>query len=386
MPWKDVTVPKQRMDFVTLAVKDELPMSELCRRFGISRNTGYKWLNRAAAEPPEVGPVQPLAARLQDRSRRPMRSPSQTCGSVEAAVLQVRQAHPAWGGRKIAHVLARDRKLEIAPSTVTHVLHRHGLISAEASSAATPWLRFEHERPNSLWQMDFKGHFPMDAGRCHALTVLDDHSRFNLVLRACPNERREGVQQWLEEAFKVYGLPDRINTDNGAPWGSSGQCRLTGLGVWLVRLGVKLSYSTPLHPQTNGKEERFHRSLKAEVLQQHFVDLQQVQRAFDAWRDVYNLDRPHQALGMEIPAQRYQPSARSFPTALTPVEYASDDLIRKVSSDGHISFKNIKMRISMALVGEHIGLRPRPGIDGLYDIFFCHQWIAEIDLRGQREA
>lgn len=369
MSWKDQTVLDQRLEFVMLASRPDAQVSALCRRFGISRKTGYKWL-----------------ARLLDRSRRPAHSPEQTDGAVERAVVEVRLAHPAWGGRKIVRVLARDMALKIAPSTVTHVLHRHGLISAAASGAATPWQRFEHEQPNSLWQMDFKGHFATDSGRCHTLTVLDDHSRFNLVLTACANEQRAGVERCLREVFERYGLPYCINTDNGSPWGSSGGDKLTGLGVWLTRLGVKLSYSTPMHPQTNGKEERFHRTLKAEVLQQRFIDLAHVQRALDAWRDVYNLQRPHQAIGMEVPAQRYRSSLRSMPATLPPVEYAPEDLIRKVSSDGDISLRGHKVRVSGALKGQPVALRPRTGTDGIYDLYFCHHRITEIDLRNYPKA
>ena len=381
MPWKDQTVLDQRLEFVTLAATAELPVSELCRRFGISRNTGYKWLARAAATPPEAGPAQVLAGRLGDRSRRPLHSPWQTGTALETAVLEVRRAHPAWGGRKIAHVLARDRALQIAPSTVTHVLHRHGLISTAASEAATPWHRFEHEQPNSLWQMDFKGHFAIDSGRCHALTVLDDHSRFNIVLAACANEQRSSVQHCLHEAFTIYGLPTRINTDNGAPWGSGCRSELSALGAWLVRLGVGLSHSTPAHPQTNGKDERFHRSLKAEVLQQRFADLPQVQRAFDWWRALYNRERPHQSLAMATPAQRYRPSPRPLPSVLPDIEYATGDLVRKVQQGGWISLRGHNVRVSAALIGQPVALRPRHDLDGVYELFFCHRKLDEIDLR-----
>ena len=383
MPWKDRTVLDQRMEFVNLASAASVPISELCRRFGISRKTGYKWLGRAAQD----GHTAPLALaqRLSDLSRRPARSPTQTDAHLEAAVLALRHAHPAWGGRKIVHVLLRDQAVRIAPSTVTHVLHRAGLISAAASVGASAWQRFEHDRPNSLWQMDFKGHFPVGAGRCHALTVLDDHSRFNIVLNAHPNEQRNGVQAALHEAFSVYGLPERINTDNGAPWGNGGQGGLTGLGAWLVRLGVRLSYSTPAHPQTNGKDERFHRSLKAEVLHRAFHDLAQVQRAFDAWRQVYNRERPHEALDMDVPASRYQPSVRSMPASLPAIEYGPRDLVRRVQQGGWISLLGHDIRVGKALIGQPVALRPRLQQDGVYDLYFCHQQCAVIDLRDDAQ-
>ncbi|RYG56008.1 MAG: IS481 family transposase, partial [Alphaproteobacteria bacterium] len=293
MPWSQTTLREHREEFVRLARQPDANVSELCRRFGISRKTGYKWLGR------EDG---------QDRSRRPDTSPTRTPAEQEAQIVAVRAEHPAWGARKIACILKRDHGVELATSTVNSVLQRNGLIKPEASRAATAWQRFEHDAPNALWQIDFKGHFPMRSGRCHPLTVLDDHSRFNIVLKAMDNERRAPVQQALQAAFERYGMPERINADNGSPWGSSMEGAITGLGVWLIRLGVRLSHSRPLHPQTNGKEERFHRTLKAEVLQgNHFDNLDDVQSAFVHWRNDYNLKRPHEAIGMLTPADRYKP-------------------------------------------------------------------------------
>ena len=294
MPWSQVTVKQKREEFVGLASQPDANVSELCRRFEISRKTGYKWLQRTD---------------LDDRSRRPKCSPCKMPDQREALVVALRAKHPAWGGRKLAHVLERDHGVQMAPSTANSVLRRHGLIDPAASRAATAWHRFEHEAPNALWQMDFKGHFAMDSGRCHPLTVLDDHSRFNIVLHALDCERREPVRQRLQQAFEHFGLPERINADNGPPWGAPMPGALTTLGVWLIRLGVKLSHSRPLHPQTNGKDERFHRTLAAEVLRgQHFKDLPDVQRRFDPWRHEYNAHRPHEAIGMHTPASRYRAS------------------------------------------------------------------------------
>jgi transposase InsO family protein len=373
MPWETVTVFELRQEFVLLAGGEGVNISELCRRFGISRKTGYKWLGRYASGQAEA---------LRDQSRRPHRSPRKSQTDIEQAVLGVRKAHPAWGGRKIAHVLVRDRQQCVAPSTVTEILHRHGLIDAKASEAATAWHRFEHEQPNHLWQMDFKGHFAVGAQRCHPLTVLDDHSRYNLVLAACKNEQRITVQAALERAFTRYGLPRRINTDNGTPWGTMGQGGLTGLEVWLIRLGIKLSLSRPLHPQTNGKDERFHRSLKAEVLAwRQFDDFAQVQTAFDQWRGVYNRERPHQALSMQTPAERYRPSPRPMPATLPPIEYGADDQVRKVQQGGFISWRGREIRVPRALVGLPVALRANLKKDGVYDLYYCHQYLKSLNLR-----
>lgn len=372
MAWKEQSVFEQRKEFVELANHDESNVSQLCYRFGISRKTGYKWLARAREGGLEA---------LQDGSRRPKHSPRQSLPSVEEAVLRVRDCHPAWGGRKIAHVLARDRQIQVAPSTVTHILRRHGRIEAARSEAAQPWQRFEHEVPNALWQMDFKGHFAMLSGRCHPLTVLDDHSRYNLVLQACANEQRSTVQQYLQQCFERYGLPQRIQADNGAPWGCSALGPLTRLGVWLIRLGIRLSHTHPAHPQSNGKEERFHRTLKAEVLNQRiFANLSEVQQALDRWRSLYNHERPHEALALQTPAQRYRPSTIKMPNALPPIEYAPGDVVRKVQQGGWAYFKGREIKVSRALVGLPIAIRSNPNVNDELDIFFCHQFIDSINL------
>jgi transposase InsO family protein len=366
LPWSQVTVEQQREEFVRLARQPNANVSQLCRRFGISRKTGYKWLGRED---------------LRDRSRCPHSSPGRTPREVEAHVIAMRAQHPAWGGRKIAHVLARDAGVTIASNTVNWVLKRHGLISPAASDAATAWHRFEHEAPNSLWQMDFKGHFATDTQRCHPLTVLDDHSRFNVVLQALGNERLESVQPVLQHAFERYGLPERINADNGPPWGAPVEGALTALGVWLIRLGVRLSHSRPAHPQTNGKDERFHRTMKAELLSsRHFKDLDDAQHHFSDWRHLYNFRRPHHALDMDTPASRYAASPRSMPRALPPVEYSSHDIVRRVMDGGRIRYNGTTYRVGKALIGQPVALRARADLDGALEVYFCHHKVGAIDL------
>ena len=368
MPWNEYTVVDQREEFVKFARMPDANISELCRRFEISRKTGYKWLGREDCE---------------DRSRRPLSSPGRTDSALEEKVLAVREKHPAWGARKIAHVLHRDEHIQLAPSTVNSVLHRHGCISAQASEAATPWHRFEHEQPNSLWQIDFKGNFPAGSRRCYPLTVLDDHSRFNVVLHALGDERRESVQPVLQRAFERYGLPERINADNGQPWGSQSQPgRLTALAAWMIRLGVRVSYSRPLHPQTNGKDERFHRSMKAEALaRQQFRDLDDAHKHLQRWRHVYNFERPHEALGMQTPASRYRPSPRPMPGALPPIEYRADDMVHTVQPHCWMRLHGQYVRMSRALIGQPVAIRPVADQDGVFAVFFCQQKVDEINLK-----
>jgi transposase InsO family protein len=303
-----------------------------------------------------------------------------------AAVLAVRTAHPAWGGRKIRFRLQAQNWSEApAASTITDILRRHGLIHPEESAKHKAWQRFEAEAPNDLWQMDFKGHFEAAAGRCHTLTVLDDHSRFALGLEACANERRHTVQQRLTTIFRRYGLPRKMLVDNGSPWGSDAAHPYTPLTVWLLRLGVKVSHSSPYHPQTLGKDERFHRTLKAEVLQYcQGLELERCQTRLDAWRLVYNLERPHEALGMAVPMSRYRESPRTFPETIPPLVYGPGDQVRKVQALGWISFRGRYFRLSKAFRGELVALRPTV-TDGLWEVYFGQHRIARINLREAEE-
>jgi len=209
--------------------------------------------------------------------------------------------------------------------------------------------------------MDFKGTIAVGTGRCDPLTVLDDHSRYNLVLQATPDTRTATVQAALTAAFRRYGLPQRMNMDNGSPWGSPGgdSRGLSALSLWLVRLGIQVSFSTPAHPQTNGKEERFHRSLKAEVLLgRHWRDRAHLQRALDDWRAIYNHRRPHEGVGMCVPGARYQPSRRRFPDTLPPIAYGADDHVLTVRWGGWTTFQGRSMKVSNALRGLPIAVRP----------------------------
>jgi hypothetical protein len=230
--------------------------------------------------------------------------------------------------------------------------------------------------------MDFKGHVPLSGGgRCHPLTVVDDHSRYAVGLEACGNEQAATVQGRLEIIFRRYGLPEAFFVDNGTPWGDSSGQRWTRLGVWLLKLGIGVLHSRPYHPQSRGKNERFHRTLKAEVLVlQRFRDLADMQRAFDRWRTVYNLDRPHQALGQEVPASRYRPSTRAMPDRIAAAEYGEGEIVRRVgTTKAYVSFKGRLWKVPEAFGGEQLAIRPR-STDGLYSVCFGAHEVATIDL------
>lgn len=374
MPWQEQSRMSLRQEFVALASQDGANVRELCRRFGISAKTGYKWLGRAA----EAG-----AAGLVDRSRRPRTSPTKTAAETEERVVALRGAHPTWGGRKIAAWLEQHGVAAApAPSTITSILARQGRLDGPRAGEPRTYRRFEHATPNALWQLDFMGHKPLRQGRVHPLTVLDDHSRFGLGLIACPHERGRLVQQHLIAVFQAYGLPQAILADHGPPWGAAQPGVLTWLAAWLIRLGIRVYHGRPLHPQTRGKIERWHRTIATDLFQfQPFPDLAATQRAFDRYRTEYNTDRPHDALpDLVVPASRYQPSARPYPKTLPEIAYSEDHTVCRVHQHGTIWFAGRPHFISEALAGLPVGVRPT-AVDGVFVVRFCAQAIRRLDLR-----
>ncbi|UQR59872.1 MULTISPECIES: IS481 family transposase [Bradyrhizobium] len=370
MPWREVSVMDQRREFVRLAMQEGANRRELCRRFNIHPDTGYKWLARWQAD-----------QNVNDRSRRPHASPGQTDCELEARILAVRDAHPAWGARKIAHCLERNGLRSPAVSTVHQILRRSGRIKPPIGGPMASQ-RFEMPAPNLLWQMDFKGWVRLgNDTQCHPLTVVDDHSRYDLCLQACADQRTDTVRSRLEKTFRHYGLPEAFFVDNGSPWGDPSGERWTRFSVWLLKLGVAVIRSRPYHPQSRGKNERFHRTLAAEVFAlRQFRDLAETQRAFDAWREVYNFERPHEALGQQVPASRYRPSQRPMPDRLPQVEYDSHEIVRRVSTTkAYVSFKGRLWKVPQAFRGERLAIRPSAN-DAQYGIFFAAHQIAIIDL------
>lgn len=366
MPWQEQSIMSQRQDFVTMVRQDGTSLAEACRQAGISRPTGYRWLARANRGETD----------FTDRSRRPQHSPRRTSAAVEAQVLTLRQRHPTWGGRKLHHALAREGMMPPAPSTITAILRRHGLLASAPPRRA--FVRFAHDAPNDLWQMDFMGHRPLETGRVHPLTILHDHSRFALSLTACPNQQQAGVVAQLTAIFQCYGLPQAILTDHGTPWGTGGQGGITTLAAWLLRLGIAVWHGRPYHPQTRGKVERFHGTIAAELFTDRpFPDLPGAQVAFARWRALYNHERPHEALANAVPADRYHRSLRPFPDTLPPVTYAPNDDVRMVTQHGSIQWRQHRYFVSRGLVGQPVAIRPLADAEG-WEIVFCQQQVARI--------
>ena len=381
MPWQEATTMSQRLEFVMLVLADRARggrgFRELCRRFDVSAPTGHKWTGRYL----EFG-----EAGLEDRSRRPHSSPGQTAEEMSRRVIDARREHPAWGGRKLRQYLVEKGVEDVpAPNTVTAIVRRAGMLDPKESEKHRAWERFERSEPNDLWQMDYKGHVAMGShgARCHPLVVLDDHSRYCIGLRACGNERGETVVEELTGMFRIYGLPMQILTDNGPPWGVPGAVGFehTWLTVWLLRLGTRVTHGRRMHPQTQGKTERFNRTLGVEPLSGPIEpSLLRYQSRFDAWRPVYNHQRPHDSLGLKVPASRYRVSERKFPETLPPVEYGPEDIVRRVQQGGVIDFRGREWTIGKAFVGEPVGLRATQK-DGLFDVYFCNQRIEQIDVK-----
>jgi transposase InsO family protein len=375
MPWKEETLMSTRTEFIQLAEQREANFSQLCREFGISRKTGYKWLSRFREGGQEA---------LQDQSRRPNHSPNRTLPDIENLILRTREEFAGWGGRKIKTYLEREGHKNIpAPSTITEILKRFDQIDLKEAQKHKAFQRFEMEYPNQLWQMDFKGYFGLEeGGDCHPLTILDDHSRYLIGLKACPNETRKTVQTQLCEIFGQFGLPDRMLTDNGSPWGCGRDDSLTGLTAWLMRLGVKVIHGRPYHPQTQGKAERLHRTLNTELLiRTPMLNLEHCQTAFDQWRDIYNKKRPHEALQMATPQERYHPSSHPFPEVSPPLVYPPDHIIRKVDKNGKIYFRNQRFRVGKAFRNQVVGLLQDRVEEAVFQVFFCEEIIAKIELK-----
>lgn len=385
MPFKTLSIMSQKIEFCILASKEESNISDLCRRFNITRRTGYKWLDRYLKE---------NVAGLSDRNRRPVHSPNKTSSEIEGYVIAKRDKDPAWGSLKLHQIIVNEKEkgiyiFEKVPcrAAINKILKRNGLIDPNLSNVSKAFKRFEYDYPNELWQMDYKGYFKMlNREVCHPLTITDDHSRFNICLAACTNQRGETVQKELINVFRKYGMPYMMLTDNGGPWGAAGGDNADGIRIittlekWLMQLNIKLIHGKPYHPQTQGKEERFHKTLKQELLdREQFRDYDHCQKRFDWWREKYNCIRPHESINLRVPADVYKPSVKQYPERMQAYEYNMTDIKRKVQNKGVISFKNKEIKVGTAFIGEYIALRQSQK-DNMYQIYFCNQLIRTITL------
>lgn len=378
MPWQETSVMDQRKDFIADWLSCET-ISGLCRVYGISRTTAYKWIERYE-EDDEDG--------LADRSRRPHRSPGATPDHIAEAVISLRREHPSWGPKKLVALLARRHpRWEIpAASTVGDLLKRAGLVptrSCRRGSAPSPIPGGRGSRANAVWCVDYKGEFKLGSGvYCYPLTVSDEHSRFLLECQGFPSIRGDDVRTRFERLFSFYGLPERIRSDNGAPFAGTGAARLSRLSVWWLRLGITLDRNQPHHPEQNGRHERMHRDLKAFATRPPERNFVAQQRRFDRFRELHNHERPHEALGMSFPCEHYQPSSRHLGSRIPEITYPGHHEVRLVDHSGTMAFRGNVFFLSRALGGERVGLVERD--HELWDITYINIPLGSYDLRRKR--
>lgn len=354
MPWESKTVEELRKEFV-FASKTTNNFSSLCREFGITRKTGYKWIARAEE-----------TNDLSDRSHARKNISNKTDRETEELILSVRKDNPAWGGKTIRQVLVNQGYEDLpCVKTCNNILKRNGCVSEEESLKHKPFVRFERDKCNQMWQTDFKGDFALlDGTRCFPLDILDDHSRFSIKIAAKPNTL--GVTDSFREAFYEYGMPDSVLSDNG--WTFRGfRNGYTHFEKWLMNHDILPIHGRIMHPQTQGKIERFHRTMKSELLKKNkFKDIFDADRGLQEWRIKYNNIRPHEALNMKCPAEVYVPSDRTYIDNIKKYEYGGQHHIIKVNSWGYVRFNGWQVYLSETMINENIEFRPNPHGDSFF--------------------
>ena len=357
MPWTNTPTTEQRQKFVTLANSGRFTVTELCLEFGVSRKCGHKWLVRHA----EGG-----AAALADGSRAPHSMPLRTSEAIERIVVSERRLHPTWGPKKIRAVLERKHSIETPPaiSTLGEILKRHGMIEARRRKPGA----FEVKRgeltaalrPNHVWATDFKGHFQtLDGERCDPLTVTDLFSRYLLSVQALPQATQAWTRMAYTSLFRTHGLPEIIRMDNGSPFGSIGPGGLSKLSVWWISLGIDVEFIKPSSPQQNGSHERMHRTMKAECCKPASANGVAQQKRFARWRKQFNEQRPHEAIGQQMPCDVYHKSAIRLDDAIAVDLYGPLVKTHPVSESGHVSWRGRSWHVGDAFGGQDVVLEPR---------------------------
>lgn len=379
MPWSQTSPMDQRTQFIADYLRDSLAFAELCELYNISRKTGYKWVDRYLREGP---------AGLEDLPRRPRTSPRQTPEHVVAALVEARQRHPSWGGKKILALMQKKHPHWPLPhrATVCDIFNRHGLVPKKRhrrriGHPGEPTTRIT--APNKLWAADFKGQFKTGDGvYCYPLTLTDGYSRFLLACQGLYSTAVEDAKPVFIRVFKEFGLPERIRTDNGVPFATHTLARLSRRSAWWVRLGVLPELIEPGKPQQNGRHERMHRTLKAETTRPAAATLRAQQRKFNAFRQEFNYERPHEALDQQTPASQYQYSHRPMPQRLPPLEYPDHFERRYVSANGGIRWRNDWVNVSIVCAGEYVGLEEID--DGLWNVYFGPLKLGRLHERHMR--
>lgn len=377
MPWKESVAMEERLRFIRDAHRDRFTMSELCARYGVSRRVGYKWLARYEQEGRHG---------LRDRDRSPHHCPHRTSTRIADLLIAAREQHPHWGARKLLRVLS-DKHPDVrswpAPSTVADLLARRGLVQRRRPRRKPVHpgvVRPVADVPNDLWTADFKGQFRTGDGRyCFPLTIADLCSRYLLTCRGVLSTQTVTARPVFERAFREYGLPLAIRTDNGVPFATQALHGLSYLNVWWMRLGILHQRIRPGCPQENGAHERMHRTLKREAIKPVRATCAAQQRNFDGFRHEYNDERPHASLNNDTPASRYRASVRPYPDRLPPLEYPAHYVVKKITTGGTFRFQNRLLYLANAMVDQHIGLEETD--DGIWTIHFNTILLATFDER-----
>jgi len=379
MPWSDTTTMDQKTQFIADYLREILSITELCELYGISRKTGYKWIDRYL----HLGP-----AGLEEYSRRPHQTPNQTEPEIIDALLAMRRRHPTWGAKKLLPLLHKRQPDWPLPgrSTVCNILSRNGLVPKKRrrrhiGHPGKPTSQIL--APNDVWCTDFKGQFKTGDGvYCYPLTVTDAYSRYLFCCQGLHSTKTVGVKPWFTRLFREYGLPRRIRSDNGVPFATTTLARLSSLSAWWVKLGVMPELIEPGKPQQNGRHERMHRTLKAETTKPPAGNLVAQQRKFNRFREEFNQERPHEALDQETPASIYEPSGREMPNKIPPLEYPDRFEVRYVSANGGIRWNNGWVNVSVVCAGEYVGFEEID--DGLWNVYFGPMKLGRFHERKMR--
>lgn len=372
MPWKEKRLETMREEFVKRVLSHEKSKSALCREYGISRPTGDKWIARYLA-----------GENLDDLSRAPKTHPNRTDPETEKKIVEYREKYPAIGALKMRKMMENEQHGDLPSArTFNSIFKRNGLISKEASEAATPYQRFEKSYPNEMLQADFKGHFLMkDGKRCHPLNIIDDYSRFSLCCAPLLSETFDDVYAQFERVFKEYGMPFSLLCDNGNPWGTQQSTGFSRFEVKLMELGILVLHGRIRHPQTQGKQERFNGSFTRECLKLNTFENQvDAARKFEEYRIFYNTKRPHQALDMLVPEKIYQPSPLKYPEKTEDWEYPQECTVHSVKSSGYITIKGQGYFLSEAFGDKEIAFRESAKGSNFINLYFRRFQIGQIDI------
>lgn len=368
----------ERIRFVADMKLGVFSFAELCRRYGVSRKTGYKWRKRHA----QAGPKG-----LEDQSRRPHEIPHQTDTATVSKILEVRRRY-RWGAKKLLKILRRKEPQRTWPacSTVSDLLKRYGLVLGKRRRTYpghAPKPQTPMTAPNEIWTVDFKGEFKTKDGiYCYPLTVVDGFSRYLLGCQGLHSTATGPAKVVFGRLFREYGLPRILRSDNGVPFATTALARLSRLSVWWIKLGITPELIEPSHPEQNGRHERMHRTLKASTTRPPRANLCAQQRAFNDFRREYNEERPHEGLGQETPASVYAPSSRTLPDRLQPLPYPAHLEQRLVSENGGIRWNGGWVCVTHVLAGEMIGLEPID--DGLWDVYFGPAKLGRLNERTMK--